>query len=81
MGRLSSVEHVLIDIRGLHDRRGRLRSLLAARNLPERVAVIDGWRNDRYPIFAEMAARRLGCDLRRFEDHATALAWLRSSRV
>jgi len=77
--RLSAVEHVLIDIRRLHDRYGRLRSLLAAKDLPQRVAVIDGWRNDRYYIFAEMAARRLGCDLRRFDDHRTALAWLRSA--
>ena len=32
-------------------------------------------------IFAERAARRLGCHLRRFEDHPTALAWLRSAGV
>jgi len=79
--RRSSVEHVLVDIRGLHDRYGSLRSILAAKGLPQRVAVIDDWRNDRYFIFAEMAARRLGCDLRRFEDHPAALAWLRSARV
>jgi hypothetical protein len=30
-------------------------------------------------IFAERAARRLGCHLRRFEDHRTVLAWLRSA--
>jgi hypothetical protein len=76
--RLSSVQHVLIDVRGLQDRYGRLRSLFAARHLPRRVAVIDVWENDRYYIFAEMAARRLGCELRRFEDHEHALAWLRS---
>lgn len=57
---------------------GRLRSLLAERHLPPRVAVIDVWQNDRFYTFAEMAARRLGCDLRRFEDHPAALAWLRS---
>ena len=79
--RLSAVEHVLIDIRRLQDRYGRLRSLLAGRHLPPRVAVIDAWQNDRFYIFAEMAARRLGCDLRRFEDHPAALAWLRSARV
>lgn len=78
--RLSSVHHVLIDLRKLQDRHGRLRSLLADRRLPRRVAVVDAWRNDRYYIFAEMAARRLGCDLRRFDDHDTALAWLRGPR-
>ena len=72
---------VLIDIRGLHDRYGRLRSLLAERHLPQRVAVVDVWQNDRFSIFAEMAARRLGCDLRRFEDHHAALAWLRSAQL
>jgi hypothetical protein len=79
--RLSSVQHVLIDIRRLQDRYGRLRSLLAAKGLPQRVAVIDSWQNDRYYIFTEMAARRLGCDLRRFEDHDTALTWLRSPKI
>jgi hypothetical protein len=76
--RQSSARHVLIDIRRLRDRYGRLRSLLATRDLPPRVAVIDAWQNERYYIFAEMAARRLGCDLRRFEDHEAALSWLRS---
>ena len=76
--RQSSVQQVLIDIRRLRDRHGRLRTLLAAKALPRRVAVIDAWQNDRFYIFAEMAARRLGCDLRRFEDHETALLWLRT---
>lgn len=75
--RLSCVHHVLIDVRRLQDRQGRLRSLLATRALPRRVAVVDAWENDRFHIFAEMAARRLGCDLRRFEDADTALTWLR----
>jgi hypothetical protein len=77
--RLSSVKHVLIDIRGLQDRYGRLRSLLAEKGLPKRVAVIDGWQNDRYYVFVEMAARRLGCELRRFEDPDAALRWLSES--
>jgi hypothetical protein len=76
-----SVEHVLIDLRELHDRFGRLGSLLAEKHLPQRVAVIDVWQNDRFTIFAEMAARRLGCDLRRFEDHHAALAWLRGAEL
>jgi hypothetical protein len=75
--RLSEVQQVLIDVRRLQDRQGRLRSLLATRALPRRVAVVDMWQNDRFYIFAEMAARRLGCDLRRFEDSDTALTWLR----
>jgi len=78
--RLAEVQHVLIDIRRLQDRYGRLRSLLAGRHLPPRVAVIDLWQNDRYYVFAEMAARRLGCHLRRFEDHASALLWLRAPK-
>ena len=78
--RQNSVQEVLIDLRRLHNRHGRLRALLAARSMPRRVAVIDTWQNDRFYIFAEMAARRLGCTLRRFEDHETALIWLRSSR-
>jgi len=31
--------------------------------------------------FASAIARRLGCDLRRFEDHHAALAWLRSAEL
>jgi hypothetical protein len=27
-----------------------------------------------------MAARRLGCELRRFEDHSSALVWLRAPK-
>jgi hypothetical protein len=74
----NSARRLLIDIRRLHDRYGRLRALLAAKDLKGRIAVIDNWQNDRYYIFAELAARRLGCDLRRFEDHSTALTWLQS---
>jgi len=79
--RLSSARHVLIDIRKLRDRYGRLRALLATGDLPRRIAVLDNWQNDRYYIFAEMAARRLGCHLRRFDDHDTALTWLRSPKL
>lgn len=76
--RQSLVRHVLIDVRRLRDRYGRLRSLLATQKLPARVAVLDVWQNDRYYIFAELAARRLGCQLRRFDDEAAALSWLQS---
>jgi hypothetical protein len=43
-----SAQHLLIDIRRLHDRLGR--------------------------------PRRPGCELRRFEDHDSALLWLRSPK-
>ena len=78
--RRNAVRRVLIDVRKLRDRYGRLRSLLAGEDLPGRVAVLDNWRNDRYYIFAEMAARRLGCELRRFDDEAAALSWLQNPR-
>jgi hypothetical protein len=74
--RKSAVRHVLIDVRRLRDRYGRLRSLLASQELPARIAVLDVWQNDRYYIFAELAARRLGCQLRRFDDERAALSWL-----
>jgi hypothetical protein len=50
------------------------------RDLPKRVAVLDVWQNDRHYIFAELAARGLGCELRRFEDQTAALDWLQSPR-
>jgi hypothetical protein len=75
--RLSAADYLLIDIRRMQDRHGRIRSLLASKELPRRIAVVDAWQNDRYYIFAELAARRLGCELRRFEDAASAQAWLR----
>ena len=75
--RLEAVDYLLVDIRRMRDRHGRIRALLASRDLPRRIAVVDAWKNDRYYIFAELAARRLGCDLRRFEDSAHALLWLR----
>jgi hypothetical protein len=74
--RRNSVRQVLIDVRRLRDRYGQLRSLLATEDLPKRVAVVDTWKHDRYYIFAELAARRLGCDLRRFDSQAAALKWL-----
>jgi len=77
--RESSVRQVLIDVRRLQDRIGRLRSLLAAKHAPERVAVLDAEENDRYYVFAELAAHSLGCALRRFDDPAAALSWLHNS--
>jgi len=74
--RRSSVRHVLVDVRKLHDRFGRLRTLLADKDLPERIAVVDQDSGDRHYVFAERAARAKGCALRRFDDHAAALNWL-----
>ncbi len=76
--RSQSVRQVMIDVRRLHDRLGRLRTLLAADHPPERVAVVDSWKNDRHYVFAELDAQNLGCDLRRFDDQSAALDWLLS---
>ncbi len=77
--RESAVRQVLIDVRRLQDRIGRLRPLLAGKDGPERIAVIDAEENDRYYVFAEIAARRVGRALRRFDDPAAALNWLRNA--
>jgi hypothetical protein len=74
--RQSAVRRVVIDLRSLQDRLGRLRALLGARDIPERIAVIDAEENDRYYVFAELAAKGQGCTLRRFGDQAAALNWL-----
>ncbi len=74
--RSSSVRHVLVDVRRLHDRLGRLRALLAGKDVPERIAVVDKESNDRHYVFAELAAQAQGCLLRRFDDHGAALSWL-----
>jgi hypothetical protein len=76
--RSNAVRQVLIDLRRLHDRLGRLRTLLAESDAPERVAVVDSWKNDRHYVFAELAARSAGRNLRRFDDQAAALDWLYS---
>jgi hypothetical protein len=74
--RSNAVRQVLVDVRRLHDRLGRLRALLTAGDIPQRVAVVDSWKNDRHYVFAELAARSLGRALRRFDDQAEALDWL-----
>jgi hypothetical protein len=76
VARDSAVRHVLIDVRKLRDRLGRLRSILAARHPPERIAVVDSWQHDRYYVFAELAARARGTILKRFDDEDEALVWL-----
>ena len=74
--RASSVQHVLIDVRRLKSRFGRLRTLLASHDAPRRIAVLDSWENDSHYVFLELAARSLGCELRRFDHRAEALEWL-----
>ena len=74
--RSSAVRRVLLDVRRLHDRIGRLRALLAAPRAPRRIAVIDSRHNDHYYVFAELAARARGRDVRRFDGQAEAMAWL-----
>jgi hypothetical protein len=76
--RSSAVQQVLLDVRRLQDRVGRLRALLAGTPAPKRIAVVDSWRNDRHYVFAELAARPLGCEVRRFDEREEALAWLRA---
>jgi hypothetical protein len=76
LARDSAVRRMLIDVRKLRDRRGRLRALLAARHVPERIAVLDTWQHDNYYVFAELAAKNRGVLLRRFDDEQEALHWL-----
>jgi hypothetical protein len=74
--RISCARDVLIDVRRLQDRLGRLRELLAGRNVPRRIAVVDRDDNDRHYVFAELAATSKGCALMRFDSQAEALSWL-----
>jgi hypothetical protein len=74
----AAVDSLLIDVRKLRDRIGSLRTLLASAR--RRVAVVDLSENDRYYVFSESAARSRGCELRRFDDSARALSWLRAAR-
>lgn len=76
------LERVLIDVRDLADRVGTLATLSMAdghggRVRGYRVAVVDSGANDQYYAFAESAARRRGCQLRRFSDRHAAADWLK----
>jgi hypothetical protein len=77
--RETAARHLVIDMRRLVDRAGRLRELFAHKSVPRRVAVIDSARNERLYVFAEIDARRRGCTLRRFDDHDSAVSWLLGS--
>lgn len=76
LARESAVHNVLLDLRKLRDRLGRLRALLAGRHVPERIAVVDNWEHDSFYVFAEMAAKSRGTVLKRFDDEEEALHWL-----
>ena len=74
--RENSASFLLVDVRGLQDRAGRLREVLADRSIPARIAVVDNIGNDRLYRFAEIDAANRGCVLRRFDDPQAALNWL-----
>ena len=74
--RENSASCLLVDVRGLRDRAGRLREVLASRSIPGRIAVVDSAANDRIYQFAEIDAANRGCALQRFEDPDAALKWL-----
>jgi hypothetical protein len=74
--RENSTSYLLVDVRGLRDRAGRLRELLADRSIPGRIAVVDSADNERLYKFAEVDARSRGCILKRFDDPDAALKWL-----
>jgi hypothetical protein len=74
--RENSASFLLVDVRGLEDRAGRLSQLLQDRSIPARIAVVDSVANDRLYKFAEFDAALRGCCLRRFDDSDSALKWL-----
>jgi hypothetical protein len=77
--RENSASYLLVDVRGLRDRAGRLRKVLADRSIPARIAVVDNAANERLYSFAELDAASRGCTLKRFDDTESALAWLWNS--
>jgi len=74
--RENSASYLLVDVRGLQDRAGRLRELLADRSIPGRIAVVDTAENDRLYDFAAIDAANRGCVLKRFDEPDAALQWL-----
>jgi len=77
--RENAARHLVIDMRRLLDRAGRLRELFSHKSVPRRVAIVDNARNERLYVFAEFDARRRGSTLRRFDDHESAVSWLLGS--
>ena len=74
--RENSASYLLVDVRGLRDRAGRLREVLTDRTIPGRIAVVDSAANDRLYVFAEIDAQRRGCTLKRFDNPESAMDWL-----
>jgi len=74
--RENEVRNVLVDVRRLQDRIGKIRDLLAEQDGPKRIAVLDNVLNERLYVFAEIDARARGCALRRFDTQAEAIRWL-----
>ena len=77
-----TVNRVLIDVRRLDDRVGKLGTLsMASGDAGEvdgyRVAVVDVKEHDAYYALHELAARARGFVLRGFSDTGEALFWLR----
>src|SRR6188474_1013211 len=59
--RENAVRNVLVDVRRLQDRIGKIRDLLAEKDGPKRIAVLDNVLNERLYVFAEIDARARGC--------------------
>jgi len=78
--RRAAVEQVLIDVRGLVDRLGVLRTLVLAAGGNRRVAVVDSDDHHFYHPFSEIEARRRGYELRYFYDADSAMAWLHAAQ-
>lgn len=74
--RENSASCLLVDVRGLNDRAGRLREVLASRSIPGRIAIVDHAGNDRLYVFAELDAASRGCVLKRFDAPEAAFKWL-----
>ena len=77
--RRASIEHLLIDVRGLVDRLGELGTLVLAACRDRQVAVVDDENGVFHPL-SEWAARGRNAELRYFSDPGAALAWLENSR-
>ena len=72
----ASIEHLLIDVRGLADRLGELGTLVLAACRDRRVAVLDGEENRLFHPLSEWAATSKNAELRYFSDPRAAIAWL-----
>ena len=73
------MRNVLVDVRRLEDRIGKIRDLLADQDGPKRIAILDNVLNERLYVFAEIDARARGCALRRFDTQTEAMRWLEAA--